>query len=77
MSNMRRWGKRGGSKVLRGMWGKRAASEEPMRYILCATQPAVHMFFCKKYPDANDEDTEALLLPETKNYNAMLKGMWG
>ena len=62
--------------MLRGMWGKRAA-EQAMSYVLCATQPAVHMFFCKKYPDANDEDTEDLLLPEKKNYNAMLKGMWG
>ena len=78
MSNMRRWGKRGGSKrkVLRGMWGKRAAPEEAMSYILCAIQPAVNMFLCKKYPD-DDTDTDTLLLPEKKNYNSMLKGMWG
>ena len=63
--------------MLRGMWGKRAA-EAAMSYVLCATQPAVHLFFCKKYPDDDDDaDTEAVLFPEKKNYNAMLKGMWG
>ena len=76
MTNMRRWGKRGVSKVLRGMWGKRAAPEETTSYILCSMQPDVNMFFCKKYPD-DDTNTDTLLLPEKKNYNSMLKGMWG
>lgn len=74
MENMRRWGKRSGSKVLRGMWGKRSGDQEAMSYIICATQPAVHMFFCKKYP-TDDDGTVDEFLPEKNNYE--LKGLWG
>ena len=74
MENMRRWGKRGGSKILRGMWGKRSADteREAMSYIICVTQPAVHMFFCNQYQNDDFDSDEPLPM---NHYN--LKGMWG
>ena len=74
MENMRRWGKRSGSKILRGMWGKRSVDheQEALSYIICVTQPAVHMFFCNQYPNDDLDSDEPL---PKNDYN--LKGIWG